>query len=153
MGKDFSDRLFESADRQSTGTQAFDPLCEVLGIEHRLSKAGTPQTNAMVERFNGRINDIRETHHFLYGEDLAATLRREVFLYNKQLPHSASDSQTSAQTMHERFISNPELLHRKSHNHPGCEIWVIHDESAWAPSRLVIAYFYLFEGKGKNCQN
>ncbi len=129
---------------QPTGTHAFDPLCEVLGIEHRLSKAGTPQTNAMLERFNGRISDIRKTHHFLSGEAWAAILRRDVFLCNKQLPQSALGSQTPAQTMHKCFISNPELLYRKPDDQPGCDISAIHDESAWAPSKLAIAYFFTF---------
>jgi len=62
--------------RQPTGTHEFDPLCEVLGSEHRLTKPRTPQTNGMVERFNARISDILKTHHCLFGENLAETLRR-----------------------------------------------------------------------------
>ena len=31
----------------------------------------TPQTNGMVERFNGRISDVLQSHHFVSGEDLA----------------------------------------------------------------------------------
>ncbi|CAD7855780.1 MAG: hypothetical protein, partial [Olavius algarvensis Gamma 1 endosymbiont] len=31
---------------------------------HRLIKPRTPQTNGMIERFNGRIADVLRTHRF-----------------------------------------------------------------------------------------
>ena len=43
----------------------------------------------MVERFNGRISDILQTHHFRSGEDLRTTLYRYVAMYNHKLPQSA----------------------------------------------------------------
>lgn len=55
-GKEFTDRLFGSRSRQPTGVHEFDRLCQALGIEHRLTKPKTPQTNGMVERFNGRLS-------------------------------------------------------------------------------------------------
>jgi transposase InsO family protein len=120
-GKEFTDRLFGSKDRQPTGEHEFDQLCEALGIEHRLTKPRTPQTNGMVERFNGRISDILKTHHFNSGEDLAESLHRYVFLYNHQLPQSALGSKSPIQAMKEWFISNPELFHRKPYDRPGCD--------------------------------
>ena len=74
---------------EPSGKHEFDQLCQALGIEHRLTKPKTPQTNGMVERFNGRISDILKTHHFHSGEDLRATLHRYVDLYNHQLPQAA----------------------------------------------------------------
>jgi transposase InsO family protein len=56
-GKEFTDRLF-SRDKQVSGQHEFDQLCAALEIEHRLTRPRTPQTNGMVERFNGRIADI-----------------------------------------------------------------------------------------------
>ena len=47
-----------------------------------------PQTNGMVERFNGRIEDVLQSHRFQSGEDLEQTLLRYVHLYNSQLPQS-----------------------------------------------------------------
>ncbi len=88
----------------------------------RLTEPGTPQTNGMVERFNGRISDILKTHHFHSGEDLAQTLPRYVFLYNNQRPQAALGSQTPTQTMQKWFISNPELSHRKPDDQPRCDI-------------------------------
>jgi transposase InsO family protein len=53
-----------------------------VGIGHRLTKPGTAQTSGMVERFNGCISDILQTHQFLSGEDWLEILRHDVFLYN-----------------------------------------------------------------------
>ena len=57
-------------------------LCTELGIEHRLTKPRTPQTNGMVERFNGRISDVLKSLHFGSSEELAQTLLRYDHLYN-----------------------------------------------------------------------
>jgi hypothetical protein len=39
-----------------------------------LTPAQSPQTNGMVERVNGRIEDVLQSHHFRSGEDLNATM-------------------------------------------------------------------------------
>ncbi len=77
-------QMADETARVPTGEHAFDQLCTKLGIEHRLTKPRTPQTNGMVERFNGRISDVLQSHHFVSGEDLAQTLYRYVLLYNQQ---------------------------------------------------------------------
>ncbi len=84
-GKEFTDRLFASRERQPSGNHEFDQLCEQLGIEHRLTKPRTPKTNGMVERFNGRIADVLKTHRFNSAQDLEQTLVRYVGLYDHQL--------------------------------------------------------------------
>ena len=62
-------------------------LCAELGIEHRLTPPMRPQTNGMVERFNGRIEDVLQSHRFRSGERLGEqTLLRYVHLYNSQPP-------------------------------------------------------------------
>ncbi len=88
-GKAFTDRLFGARDRQATGEHEFDQLCLALGIEHRLTKPRTPQTNGRVERFNGRIADVLRTHHFRSGEELETALMRYAWLFNHQLPQKA----------------------------------------------------------------
>jgi hypothetical protein len=40
----------------------------------------------MVERFNGRIKDVLQSHHFRSGEELEATLHHYAWLYNQQFP-------------------------------------------------------------------
>ena len=48
-GKELTDRFC------ATGSHPFDTICAKLGIEQRLIKPRHPQTNGMIERFNGRI--------------------------------------------------------------------------------------------------
>ena len=59
----FTDR-FTSATKCSSGQHVFDLTCRSLGIEHRLCPPKHPQTNGMVERFNGRISDIVKQTRF-----------------------------------------------------------------------------------------
>jgi transposase InsO family protein len=98
-GKEFTDRLFASREREPSGQHEFDQLCHALGIEHRLTKPRTPQTNGMVERFNGRISDVLRTHRFHSGQDMRQTLEHHVRLYNREPPnrHSAAVAITIAQ--------------------------------------------------------
>ncbi|MEO9149024.1 MAG: integrase core domain-containing protein, partial [Burkholderiaceae bacterium] len=117
----FTDRLFASQERAPSGQQAFDLLCRALHIEHRLTKPRAPQTNGMVERFNGRISDVLSTHRFRSGEDLEQTLLRYVALYNHQLPQSALKSRTPLQTMKDWYATHPHLFHKRPCDRPGCD--------------------------------
>ena len=109
-GKEFTDRLFTSRERNPSGNHQFDQLCQELGIEHRLTQPRTAQTNGMVERFNGRIADVLKTHRFNSAEDLEQTLIRYVSLYNQQLPQSALKSKTPIQAMKEWHKTHPPSL-------------------------------------------
>jgi len=79
-GKEFTDRLFGLRKRAQSGEHEFVRLCSELDIEHRLTPPRSPQTNAMVKRFNGRVEDVLQSHHFRSGEELEATLDRYVCL-------------------------------------------------------------------------
>ncbi len=57
-GKEFSDRFCATGERQPTNNHPFDRACAQHGIEHRLIRPRHPQTNGMVERFNGRIQEV-----------------------------------------------------------------------------------------------
>ena len=87
-GREFTDRRFGLRKRAATGKHDFDLLCRDLGIEHRLAPPRHPQTNGMAERFNGRIEEVLQSHHFRSGDALETTLHRYVLLYNQQLPQS-----------------------------------------------------------------
>jgi len=98
-GKEFTDRLFGLRKRAATGAHEIDTLCAALDIEHRLTPSKSPQTNGMAERFNGRIEEVPQSHHFRSGEELETTLHRYVWLYNQQLPQSALGSKAPLQAM------------------------------------------------------
>lgn len=118
-GKEFTDRLFATRERAATGEHEFDQLCKALGIEHRLTRVRRPQTNGMVERFNGRIAEILRTHRFDGRADLETTLKRYVWLYNHHLPQKAIEHQTPIQTMKIWQQSHPQLFKRAVRNLAG----------------------------------
>jgi transposase InsO family protein len=120
-GKEFTDRLFGLRKRAQSGQHDFDRLCTELDIEHRLTPPRSPQTNGMVERFNGRIEDVLQSHHFRSGEELEATLHRYVWLYNQQLPQSALGSKTPLQAMKDWHKLKPELFKKQPYYLPGCD--------------------------------
>ena len=99
----------------------FDTLCAALDIEHRLTPPKSPQTNGMVERFNGRIEEVLQSHHFRSGEELETTLHRYVWLYNQQLPQSALGSKTPLQAMKDWHKLKPELFKKQPYYLPGCD--------------------------------
>ena len=133
-GKAFTDRLFGLRRRAATGQHEFDLLCAELGIEHRLAPPMRPQTNGSggprtgggfaltVERFNGRIEDVLQSHRFRSGEDLEQTLLRYVHLYNSQLPQSALKGRTPIAALKDWQRQRPELFRKRVYNHAGCDI-------------------------------
>jgi len=64
----------------------------------------------MVERFNGRIEEVRQSHHFHSGEELETTLHRYVLLYNWQFSQSALGSKTPLQAMKDWHKLKLELI-------------------------------------------
>ena len=120
-GKAFTDRLFGLRKRAATGQHEFDQLCADLGIEHRLTPPMRPQTNGMVERFNGRIEDVLQSHRFQSGEDLEQTILRYVTLYNQQLPQSALASRTPLQAMKDWHKLRPEMFKKQPYYLTGCD--------------------------------
>ncbi|GAA6199610.1 hypothetical protein NBRC116599_08340 [Aquicoccus sp. SU-CL01552] len=93
-GKEFTDRFFYLCRLAATGNHDFDRLCAELEIEHRLAPPMRPQTHGMVERFNGRIEDVLQSHRSRSGEDLEQTILHYVRLYNSQFPQSVLKGRT-----------------------------------------------------------
>ena len=118
-GKEFTDRLFASRARAPSGEHEFDQLCAEFGIEHRLTPPKSPQTNGMVERFNGRIGDVLKTNRFDSALDLEQTLMHYVHLNNTQLSQSAFMSRTPMQAMEDWHKSHPHLFAKSPRNRPG----------------------------------
>ena len=75
----------------------------------------------MVERFNGRIEDVLQSHHFRSGEDLEQTILRYVRLYNGQLPQSVLNGRTPIDALKHWHRQKPELFKKRSYNHAGCD--------------------------------
>ena len=123
-GKEFTDRLFGSRTRQPSGEHEFDQLCQALGIEHRLTKPKTPQTNGMVERFNGRLSQVLRSHHFNSAEDLEKTLHRFVWLYNHHLPQKALGHEAPVQALKKWKMKAPDLFVKNVRNHPGPDTYL-----------------------------
>jgi len=85
-GKEFTDRFIANGEREPTGDHAFDKVCNQHGIEHRLIKPAHPQTNGMVERFNGRISEVVKQTRFASMGELKSTLNNYLKIYNHQHP-------------------------------------------------------------------
>ena len=117
----FTDRLFGLRQRAATGEHGFDKLCSDLDIEHRLTPPKSPQTNGMVERFNGRIEEVLQSHHFRSGEELDATLHRYVWLYKQKLPQAALGNRSPLQAMKDWYKLKPELFNKQPYYLTGCD--------------------------------
>lgn len=118
-GTEFTDRLFGSRTRNPSGEHEFDALCIALDIEHRLTRPKHPQTNGMVERFNGRLAQVLRTHRFNSADDLHKTLHRYVWLYNEQLPQKALGHISPLEAMKRWRSSHPHLFNKSVRNHAG----------------------------------
>jgi len=73
----------------------------------------------MVERFNGRLEQVLQTHRFNSAEDLSKTLHRYVWLYNQHLPQKALNHQTPLMALKQWRESHPHLFKKRVIKHPG----------------------------------
>lgn len=122
-GSQFTDR-FTARGKLPSGKHAFDRECALLGIEHRLTPPRSPQTNGMVERFNGRISDVLATTRFRSSEDLETTILRYVMLYDNHLPQRALGQKTPLQALQQWHKERPDLFVRQPRNQPGPDKYV-----------------------------
>lgn len=120
-GKEFTDRFCVTGERKPTGNHVFDQVCSKHDIEHRLIKPRTPQTNGMIERFNGRIADVLATTRFCSSDDLSATLTRYVQIYNQHIPQKALGHIAPIAAMIKWHESHPELFVKRVDNHTGLD--------------------------------
>ena len=107
-GKEFTDKYTATGQREPTGNHPFDMACSNNDIEHRLTKPRTPQTNGMVERFNGRISSILKTTAFASSQELESTLKHYMLVYNQHLPQRNIGHITPMEKMKLYYKSNPE---------------------------------------------
>lgn len=121
-GSQFTDRFTAGGKKKEpSGTHVFDRLCKQLGIEHRLIPPRHPQTNGMVERFNGRISDIVNQTRFGSAAELESTLRNYVKIYNHSIPQRALKHKTPVQALKEWQEKRPELFRKRVYNQTGLD--------------------------------
>ncbi len=112
-GKEFTDRFVATGEREPTGKHPFDQVCQKAGIEHRLITPKRPQTNGMVERFNGRISEILTTTRFDASRDLRETLHQYQKIYNHHIPQKNLGHITPVQALKSWQKKQPELFKKK----------------------------------------
>lgn len=121
-GKEFTDRFCATGEREPTGRHVFDQVCRQHQIEHRLIPPKRPQTNGMVERFNGRIAELLKQAHFASLAEFTATLRRYTDLYLHHIPQRALKHQTPWQTLQSWYEKKPELFIKPPNNLTGLDM-------------------------------
>ena len=90
-------------------------------IEHRLAPPRHPQTNGMVERFNGRISELLQQTRFDSRADLETTLLNYLKLYNHHIPQRAIGAKTPIQTLKEWQQKKPELFVKRVYDQTGLD--------------------------------
>ena len=120
-GKKVTGRFCATGERQPTGAHAFDQACVANYIEHRLIKPRTPQTNGMIERFNGRIADVLATTRVDSSEHLATTIKRYAQVYNQHIPQKALGHIPSLQAMKNWYQKQPNLFNKQVCNPAGLD--------------------------------
>lgn len=120
-GKEFTDRYIPNGEREPTGNHVFDQTCTQHGIEHRLTKPAHPQTNGMVERFNGRISEIVKQTVFHTSKELTDTLTNYLKIYNYHIPQRNIGHLTPVQKLKEWHKKNPELFKKNVYDLSGLD--------------------------------
>ena len=123
-GSQFTDR-FTSATKAPTGQHVFDLECVSMNIEHRLCPPRHPQTNGMVERFNGRISDIVSQTRFASAADLDNTLAHYLSTYNHLIPQRALKHQTPIQALKTWQTERPELFVKRIYKQAGLDNYLL----------------------------
>src|SRR3954465_10857117 len=105
-------------DNGSCFTQAFAKVCAELGADYRHIKPRTPQTNGMVERFNGRIgSEVLAITVYLHDQ-LEQLLRGFNAAYNARRQR-VLEGQTPDQVIAERLTAKPALANAKPSGRAG----------------------------------
>lgn len=118
-GKEFTDRFCATGRRKPTGEHVFDKTCTEHHIEHRLTKARSPQTNGMVERFNGRVSELLHQTRFNSIAELTGVLKRYQNIYNSQIPQRALAHIAPIDALKNWQKRRPDLFKKQVYNHTG----------------------------------
>lgn len=120
-GKEFTDRFVATGEREPTGKHSFDKVCTEFSIKHRLIPPRHPQTNGMVERFNGRISHIVKSTYFAGIKEMQDTLDSYLKIYNHHIVQRNLKHLTPIQSMKAWRNKKPELFKRNVYNQAGLD--------------------------------
>lgn len=118
-GKEFTDRFCATGQREPTGNHLFDQVCAKHNIDHRLIKPRHPQTNGMVERFNGRIEEILDQTRFISRCHLKDSLLKYSQLYNHHISQKMLGHVTPIQALKNWQKTHPLLFNKSVYNQTG----------------------------------
>jgi len=118
-GKEFTDRFCATGKRKPTGNHPFDQECATHNIEHRLIRPRHPQTNGMVERFNGRIADILGQTRFTSAAELKETLISYCKIYNNDIPQKNLGHIPPVSALKNWQKTNPDIFKKSVYNLSG----------------------------------
>lgn len=121
-GKEFTDRFTPQGERKPTGRHPFDRACQAIGAEHRLIPPYHPQTNGMVERFNGRIAEFLRSTRFHSAAELSMALGHYLQLYNGRIPQRALGHLCPLQALKAWREKEPERFNCEIYNLTGLDI-------------------------------
>jgi hypothetical protein len=107
--------------KEPSGKHAFDQACQAIGAEHRLIPPRKPQTNGMVERFNGRISEVIKQTRFASAKDLEDTLMNYTRIYNDHIPQRALNHLSPLQSLQNWQTKKPKLFKISVPNHAGLD--------------------------------
>lgn len=119
-GTQFTDR-FTSKNKEPSGNHAFDKACVSAGIEHRLIPPRHPQTNGMVERFNGRISELVQQTRFRSAIELETTLKHYSQAYNHHIPQRALGHLSPVDALKKWQLERPDLFVKKVYKQAGLD--------------------------------
>lgn len=119
-GSQFTDR-FAAKGKKPSGQHAFDKACAAIAVEHRLAPPHHPQTNGMVEQFNGRINELLRQPRFDSRADLETTLLNYLKLDNHHIPQRAIGTRTPIQALKEWQRQMPDLFVKRVYDQTGLD--------------------------------
>jgi transposase InsO family protein len=93
-----------------------------VGAEHRLIPPRHPQTNGMVERFNGRIAEILRNTRFRSAGELATALGHYRDLYNGHIPQRALGHVSPLDALKSWREKEPDRFVSEIYNLPGLDM-------------------------------
>ena len=119
-GACFTDR-FQRRSRTLSGRHHFDVRSRTLGIKHRLCQPQHPQTNGLVERFNGRISEpIVQTRFRAAAELQQSRHHYYATVYSPSIPQLAFKHRAPLDAM-KAFQQSPDLFKKRLKDVPALD--------------------------------